>query len=161
MSSFSGDDNHLGDNSPLHQSEQGLQQLQQQHEKEVELSPFTKRILVVDDDPDIIFTFKKAFEQANQIIGKNKISFHVDTYNDSVQALSEFKPDFYDLMLVDINMPKMNGFDFCAKILGLDINPRICFMSSGLINQEALREQYPSLSVGCFINKPVTIESLV
>ena len=76
-------------------------------------------------------------------------------------ALSEFKLDFYDLMLVDINMPKMNGFDFCVKILELDANPRVCFISSGLINQEALREQYPSLSIGCFIRKPVTMENLV
>jgi DNA-binding response OmpR family regulator len=162
MSSFSGDNKHLGDNSPLYQSGQGLKQLQQQQEQEVKLSPFTKRILIVDDDPDITFTFKKAFEEANRINGgNNKISFHVNTYNDPIHALSEFKPDFYDLMLVDINMPKMNGFDFYAKILGLDINPRICFMSSGLINQEALREQYPSLSIGCFIKKPITIESLV
>jgi len=64
-------------------------------------------------------------------------------------------------MLVDINMPKMNGFEFSVKILELDANPRVCFMSSGLINQEALREQYPSLSIGCFIKKPVTIECLV
>ena len=126
------------------------------------LSAFARRILIVDDDPDITFTFKKAFEEANRINGgNNKISFHVNTYNDPIHALSEFKPDCYDLMLVDINMPKMNGFDFYAKILGLDINPRICFMSSGLINQEALREQYPSLSIGCFIKKPITIESLV
>jgi DNA-binding response OmpR family regulator len=58
-------------------------------------------------------------------------------------------------------MPKMNGFDFCVKLLEVDINPRVCFMSSGLINQEALREQYPSLSIGCFIQKPVPIENLV
>jgi DNA-binding response OmpR family regulator len=76
-------------------------------------------------------------------------------------ALSEFKPDFYDLMLVDINMPKMNGFDFCVKIFEVDINSRVCFMSSGLINQEALKEQYPSLSIGCFIKKPIIMESLV
>jgi DNA-binding response OmpR family regulator len=76
-------------------------------------------------------------------------------------ALSEFKPDFYDLMLVDINMPKMNGFDFCVKIFEADINSRVCFMSSGLINQEALKEQYPSLSIGCFIKKPIIMESLV
>jgi hypothetical protein len=43
----------------------------------------------------------------------------------------------------------------------LDVNVRICFMSSGQINQEALREQYPTLSMGCFITKPVTIEELV
>jgi DNA-binding response OmpR family regulator len=76
-------------------------------------------------------------------------------------ALSEFKPDFYDLMLIDINMPKMNGFDFCVKVFEVDVNLRVCFMSSGLINQEALREQYPSLSIGCFIKKPVTIENQI
>jgi DNA-binding response OmpR family regulator len=54
-----------------------------------------------------------------------------------------------------------HGFDFCVKILDLDANPRVCFISSGLINQEALREQYPSLSIGCFIRKPVTMENLV
>ena len=54
--------------------------------------------------------------------------------------------DYYDLMLIDINMPEMNGFDFCVKALELDINAKVCFMSSGLINQEALREQYPSIT---------------
>jgi hypothetical protein len=48
-----------------------------------------------------------------------------------------------------------------VKVLEIDINPRVCFMSSGLINQEALREQYPSLSIGCFIRKPATIENLI
>ena len=74
-------------------------------------------------------------------------------------ALSEFKPDFYDLMLVDINLPKMNGFDFCLKVFEVDVNPKVCFMSSALINQEALREQ--SLSIGCFIKKPITIDNLI
>ena len=133
---------------------------QQLQEEEKRLSPFTKRILIVDDDPDITFTFKRAFEETNRISG-NKISFYVNTYNDPIVALSEFKPDFYDLMLIDINMPKMNGFDFCVKVLKMDVNPRVCFMSSEFINQEALREQYPSLSIGCFIRKPVTIENLV
>jgi DNA-binding response OmpR family regulator len=135
--------------------------MEQQIQKSKEiLSSFTKQILIVDDDPDITYTFKKAFEEANRI-GGNKISFHVNTYNDPLVALSEFKPDFYDLMLVDINMPKMNGFDFCVKVFEVDINPRVCFMSSGLINQEALKEQYSSLSFGCFIKKPITMENLV
>jgi response regulator RpfG family c-di-GMP phosphodiesterase len=64
-------------------------------------------------------------------------------------------------MLIDINMSVMNGFEFCIKALELDTNPRACFMSSGLINQEALREQYPLLSIECFIEKPVTMEKLV
>ena len=140
------------------QEEGKQQQLQASKEKQ---SYFAKRILIVDDDPGITFTFKKAFEEANRISGSNKISFHVNTYNDPFVALSEFKSDFYDLMLIDINMSKLNGFDFCVKALEIDINPRFCFMSSGLINQEALREQYPSLSIGCFIKKPVTMENLI
>jgi DNA-binding response OmpR family regulator len=113
----------------------------------------------VDDDPDITFTFKKAFEEGNQI--SDGIYFDVTTYNDPLLALSEFKPDFYDLMLVDINMPKMNGFDFCVKVFEVDVNPRVCFISSALVNQDALKEQYPSLSIGCFIETPITMENLV
>jgi CheY-like chemotaxis protein len=142
--------NHLENNKPHWQSIQ---------QEEARLSPFTKRILIVDDSPDITLTFRRAFEEANRISGK--ISFYVSTYNDPLLALSEFKPDFYDLMLVDINMPKMNGFDFCVKVFEVDVNPRVCFMSSGLINQEALKEQYPSLSFGCFMKKPITMENLV
>ncbi len=59
-------------------------------------------------------------------------------------------------------MPMMNGLEFSAKILDLDIDPRICFMSLGLINQEALIEQHnTTLSIGCFIRTPVTIEYLI
>jgi DNA-binding response OmpR family regulator len=152
--SFSGEDKHIKNKTTHRQKEQDQQQ------QKVKLSPFTKRILIVDDDPDITYTFKTAFEEANRI-GGNKTSFHVDTYNDPLMALSEFKSDFYDLLLIDINLPKMNGFDFCAKIFEVDLNPRVCFMSSGLINQEALQEQYPSSNIGCFIRKPVTMENLV
>ncbi len=74
---------------------------------------------------------------------------------------SEFKPNFYDLLLGDIKMPHMNGFELCEKILAIDINVKVCFMSSVEINRKALREIYPSLSIGCFIRKPVTIDYLV
>jgi DNA-binding response OmpR family regulator len=146
---------HLGNNISLFQDVQQQEQL-----KKEKLSPNVKRILVVDDDPDITLTFKKGLEEENETSG-NKVVLQVFSYNDSLVALSKFKPDFYDLLLIDINLPKMNGFDFCMKVLEMDINPRVCFMSSGLINQEALKEQYPSLSIGCFIKEPVTIENLV
>jgi DNA-binding response OmpR family regulator len=145
----------LRNNTP-HLGKQEEQQIQERKEQ----SPFSKRILIVDDDPDITFTFKKAFEEANRISG-SKVSFHVNTYNDPLLALSEFKPDFYDLMLLDIIMPKMNGFDFCVKVFEVDLNPKVCFISSALINQEALKEQYPSLSFGCFLEKPITIDNLI
>jgi CheY-like chemotaxis protein len=76
-------------------------------------------------------------------------------------ALSEFKPDFYDLMLTDIYMPGMSGLELCQKILELDSNVRVCFMSAAEVNIDALREVYPNVSFGCFIQKPITIDKLV
>jgi two-component SAPR family response regulator len=57
-------------------------------------------------------------------------------------------------------MPGMNGFQFCEKILELDVNIRVCFISAAESNIEALREVYPKVSFGCFIKKPVTTEYL-
>ena len=128
-------------------------------QEEIPLSSFAKRILIIDDNADISLTFKKGLETEND--ENNKTLFKVYTYNDPLEALSHFKPNFYDLLLVDINMPNMDGFGFSSKILELDVNVRICFMSSGQINQEALREQYPTLSIGCFLRKPVSIEFLI
>jgi two-component system catabolic regulation response regulator CreB/two-component system response regulator ChvI len=55
----------------------------------------------------------------------------------------------------------MNGFELSEKILAIDINVRVCFMSSVEINLEALRDIYPALNLGCFIRKPVTIDYLL
>jgi two-component SAPR family response regulator len=118
---------------------------------------FWKRILIVDDDADVTLTFKAGIEESNNDANKR---IEVYTFNNPVIALSEFKPNFYDLLLVDINMPHMNGFELSEKILAIDINVRVCFMSSAEINREALREIYP-ISLGCFIRKPVTIDFLV
>jgi CheY-like chemotaxis protein len=78
-----------------------------------------------------------------------------------LEALSEFKPNFYDLILTDIFMPYMNGFKLYQRILDLDANIRVCFMSAAEMNIEALREVYPNVSFECFIQKPITIEYLV
>jgi DNA-binding response OmpR family regulator len=121
---------------------------------------FWKRILIVDDDVDVTVTFKVGIEDSNNSVDVNK-RIEVYTSNDPVLALSEFKPNFYDLLLADINMPHMNGFELCEKILAIDINVKVCFMSSVEINREALREIYPALSLGCFIRKPVTIDYLI
>jgi CheY-like chemotaxis protein len=121
---------------------------------------FWKRILIVDDDADITTTFKAAIEESNNNSGVNK-RIEVYTSNNPVIVLSEFKPNFYDLLLVDINMPDMNGFELCQKIFAIDINVRVCLMSSGNINWEALREMYPTRQEGCFIRKPVTTDYLL
>ena len=120
--------------------------------------PSLKRILIVDDDPDITLTFKIALEKEND---DNNKEFEVHTFNDPLSVLSQFKPSFYDLLLIDINMPDMNGFELCTAILKIDVNVRICFMSAGEVNHEAVREIYPTISIGCFIKKPVAVDYLV
>ena len=121
---------------------------------------FWKRILIVDDEKDITLAFKVGIEESNN---NNDINKRIEVYtsNDPVVALSEFKPNYYDLLLVDINMPHINGFELCDKIFAIDINVRVCLMSSGEINWEALREMYPTRQEGCFIRKPVTIDYLL
>jgi DNA-binding response OmpR family regulator len=119
--------------------------------------PFSKRILIVDNELDITQTFKSALEQ--EYDNNNKLEVH--TFNDPLSVLSQFKPSFYDLLLIDINMPDMNGFELCIEILKIDVNVKICFMSAGEVNHEAVREIYPSISIGCFIKKPIAINYLV
>ena len=119
---------------------------------------FSKQLLIIDDDPDITLTFKQGLEAVTE---NNERLFEVYSYNDPIDALSNFESNFYDLLLIDINMPKMNGFELSKQILKKDLGVKICFMSSGQINEEALRENYPMLSLGCFIRKPVEIRELV
>ena len=119
---------------------------------------YWKRILIVDDDVDITTTFKIGIESTQVNINKK---IEVYTYNDPRAALLGFEPNFYDLLLIDINMPYMDGFHLSEKILEIDINVKICFMSSGEINRDALREIHPFISLGCFIKKPVMIDYLI
>ena len=118
----------------------------------IEEKRLSKVILVVDDDPDMTSVFS---------LGLQDEGFEVYTYNDPLEVLSQFKPNFYDLLLVDINMPKMNGIDLSRKLLELDSNVKVCFITAGEANIEALRELYPTRGIGCFIRKPVTIDELV
>ena len=123
-------------------------------------SPFIKRILIVDDDPDLTLTFKAGLDSHYYGDGEKK-RFEVYTYNDPLLVLTQFKPHFYDLLLTDIYMPNVNGFQLCEKILEFDVNIRVCFMSAIEINIQALSEVYPKVSFGCFIEKPMSIEYLI
>ena len=119
---------------------------------------YWKRILIVDDEVDITTTFKLIIENASKTSSRRIV---VDTYNDPILAILDFQPNFYDLSLIDINLPYMNGFQLSERILSIDLNVKICFMSAGEINRDALREIHPSISLGCFIIKPVTNDYLV
>ena len=118
----------------------------------VEQKKLSKVILIIDDDPDMTSIFS---------LGLQDEGYEVYTHNDPLEVLSQFRPNFYDLLLVDINMPKMNGIDLSRQILELDSNVKICFITAGEANIEVLRELYPTRGIGCFIKKPVTIENLI
>ena len=111
------------------------------------------KILLVDDDPDITDTFSMGLEDTGL--------FEVETYNDSVEALSNFKPFLFDFILLDIKMPKMSGFELCDKIKKLDGNVKVCFISAFDPYSDELKEEFLSLKVECFIPKPIQIKELV
>ena len=112
-----------------------------------------KRILVIDDNPDIVFTLRVGLESdpTMQVFG----------FDNPVTALVEFKPNFYDLLLIDVNMPLLDGFQLAQNLLRRDLNVRVCFMTAGEINMDAAREAHPLKSIGCFIKKPITTEQLI
>ena len=123
-----------------------------------EQPPFLKRILLVVDEPDVSLRFKPGLEAYLDQRGRKMFEVHV--YDSPLKALSDFRANLYDLLLTDVYMPGMNGFELSQKILELDLNVRICFVSAVEVNIEALRELYPTLSLGCFIKKPVDVEYL-
>jgi CheY-like chemotaxis protein len=118
-----------------------------------------KRILLVDDEPDNSTIFKIALEDSG---------FDVDAFNNSTLALSNFKPDYYDLLILDIKMPKMNGYELYEKIKKIDDNVKVCFLTA---SAEQYKEEYghkfmsfssssPPTDV-TFLIKPITIDDLV
>jgi two-component system, OmpR family, response regulator ChvI len=110
------------------------------------------RILIVDDDNDAIIFFKTCLQDSG---------FRVTTFNNPLKALSNYKPRYYDLIIIDIRMPRMNGFELFEKIKKLDSNARVCFITAFEEYYISLKEQYPNLDADCFINKPVSAEELI
>jgi two-component system response regulator ChvI len=113
-----------------------------------------KKILFVDDEPDIIYSIKRVLE-AN--------GFVVDSYTDPVLALSNFKPSLYDLLILDIKMPKISGLDLYQKMKEIDSNVKICFLTASELFYEEYRrlDAYPSLDKAYFIQKPFRSEDLI
>jgi DNA-binding response OmpR family regulator len=111
------------------------------------------RILAVDDEPDLTMLCRMSLEHSG---------FKVDTFNDPEQALSKFKPGSYDLIILDIKMPKMDGFELYHKIKKKDNNANICFLTaSELYYEEFRKKEYYALDESMFIRKPIDNEELV
>ena len=71
-------------------------------------------------------------------------------------ALSSFKPDYYDFMLIDIRMPKINGYELYDKLRNIDSKVKFCFITAYEINYKALRQQFSSIEMECYA-KPLEI----
>ncbi len=110
------------------------------------------RILLVDDESDITIAFRMSLESNG---------FIVDTFNDPQGALSNFKAGVYDLLLIDIKMPKMNGFELYQEIERIDNKVKVCFITAFEVYYKSLRELFPTTNVDCFIKKPITTDELV
>ena len=112
-----------------------------------------RKILIVDDEPDITSSF-------DMILHMN--GFEVDAFNDPLLALSNFKPNVYGLALLDIRMPKINGFELYDKIKDIDNKIEACFITAFEDYREEFKEAFPQLEEAkYFIRKPKAIEDLV
>ena len=111
-------------------------------------------ILLVDNEPDVTSVLSMGLEDEG---------FKVDAFNDPILALSNFKPNFYALSILDINMPKMNGYELYKEIRKIDDKVKICILTASEIYNESLRAPPPELldDVKCFIPKPIAIDDFV
>jgi DNA-binding response OmpR family regulator len=129
---------------------------QKQRQQEI-ISSRIKRtnILVVDDEPDIALTFKLALE--------NDGGFQVDTFYQPHLALTSFEAGVYDIILLDINMPILNGFQLYTELKKIDDKVKICFItaSADVGSTNLCKEISQSVTVGCFIHKPIESDELV
>ena len=114
-----------------------------------------RRILVVDDERDVCFTLKATLQE--------KGLFEVDTFDDAESALSVFRPSVYDLAVLDIMMPQMNGFQLCRKLREIDKNLKICFLTATepLHYRDTDSDVIDELGTDCFVTKPVDNEEII
>jgi DNA-binding response OmpR family regulator len=111
------------------------------------------RVMIVDDEQDITTLFKMGLEN-NQFI--------VETFNDSLEALSKFRPGLYDLLILDVRMPGMNGFQLYRNIRDVDNKVKVCFLTAFDESRAEFRTSFPFLEeVKCYLKKPITVRDLV
>jgi CheY-like chemotaxis protein len=102
-------------------------------QEEVLCNQKRRRILIVDDEPDTCMSFQTVLEDAG---------FECKSYTDPVKALQEFRPNYYDLILLDVKMPVLNGFELCKKITEVDNTPHVSFITASEEYYEKSRNKY-------------------
>ncbi len=112
-----------------------------------------KKILVVDDEADLTMLYNLALEYHG---------FKVDTFNDPQEALSNYKPNYYDLVILDIKMPKMDGFQLYDEIKKKDHKAKVCFLTATeLYYKEFRKKEYNAIDKNLFLRKPIENEELI
>ncbi len=112
-----------------------------------------KRILLVDDEPDIVLAFK---------IGLEDHGFIVDAFDDPEKAASNFKCDVYDLLLLDIKMPKLNGIEFYYRMKEIDKKVKVCFITASEIYyyEQITKDLFNLLGGIRLFRKPIKVDDL-
>jgi DNA-binding response OmpR family regulator len=106
----------------------------------------------VDDEPDLTKLSVMALE---------RYGYKVDAFNDPKEALSKYKPGSYDLIILDIKMPEMDGFELYREIKKKDYKAKVCFLTaSELYYKEFRKKEFRSLDKNLFIRKPINIKEL-
>ena len=114
----------------------------------------TKNILFIDDEKDVTFTIKTILEQTGL--------FHVVTFNEPDLALKKFKSNYYALVLIDIMMPKMGGFELYEQLKKIDPDVKVCFLTaSEMYHQEVREVEHCALNEDLFLQKPISNEDLI
>jgi DNA-binding response OmpR family regulator len=112
-----------------------------------------KRIMVVDDEPDLTLFFSMSLEYHG---------FKVEAFNDPRKALSNFKQDYYDLVVLDIKIPHMDGFELYREIQKIDSKANVCFLTASELYYKEFREkEYNAIDKDLFIRKPIANEELI
>jgi DNA-binding response OmpR family regulator len=110
-----------------------------------------KNVLLIDDEQDITEALK---------IGLGHHDFHVDTYNDPVEGVANYKEGKYDLVLLDIRMPKMNGFEAYQALREKDSNVKVCFLTAFEVYEKKFANVIPDSSKAHLLRKPISLRVL-
>jgi DNA-binding response OmpR family regulator len=114
-------------------------------------STYQYRILIVDDEPDILLTLKIVLENNG---------FKIDTFNDPILALRNFNAGSYDLVILDIRMPKITGLSLSKQLRKIDNKVKICFLSA-ISNYDEFKRYFPEINEDQIIVKPIDNQSLI
>ncbi len=110
-----------------------------------------KRVLIIDDDKDVGNLFKIYLEKSGE--------YQIDAYTDPVDALYYFKKGLYDLVLLDLKMPQIDGISMYQQLKKVDSNTSICLITADIVNLEQLKTKIPNIEK-YVIYKPTLLRNL-